>query len=481
MGKRGAAGGWLEPLRPGKRLRRVLDWVSGRPEGAFPRAGSVLTVPGEGVCNEGQDNVAHDYICRVGDRIRDWEILGLLGRGTFGQVLKCKSTEGELAALKVIKHEGFCEGMEEQALEEVSVLRRLGGPGAESNIVRMLASFKHAGHQCIAMELLGPDLLTVLEAEGKPGLPMAFIRASAQQLLAALERLRICEVIHGDIKPENVLVAQQGKEPRVKLIDFGTAQVGRRVAETEDVVIQTLPYRAPEVLLGLPYTCAVDMWSFGCLLAELVLGRPLFPHGGSEHDVVRSTLELLGPIPEQMLENGRHTERYFSRVARKAGLAKRPHHGGGKQPATWLQRLVACCRRRPKLPKPIRALFRAVQRREPHPSHQYCLKSSGSQEEECDRIKSLGEAFRHLRYEISWTPVRRARRLRPEVIETQVADRRQLHRFIQSCLDTNPEVRWLPSEAAYHPFVRDSALSSRRLSPPVWRSGGPPSKRRWSL
>jgi len=313
-------------------------------------------------------------------------------------------------------------------------------------------------------------------------MPLAFIRAVARQLLSALQHLCSASVIHGDLKPENVLLVPDRaplgtfaqREPRVKLIDFGCAQVGGRVAETEDIVIQTLPYRAPEVLLGLSYTSAVDMWSFGCICTELVLGRPLFPHGGSEHDVVRNTLELLGPIPQHMLQAGRNTSRYFHRISQKVSMAST----GSAQRMTWLQHLVACCRRRqpwPSIAQLLRALFRAVRRRDKSPMrHDYSLRSLRSKQDGLGgpSITSLEHAISLLRYEISWTRARLPRRLRPEVLQKQRTSRLHLLRFLLRCLQTNPDERWTPSEASSHIFVRGAGASCRQRSPWKWTLGG---------
>merc|ERR1711988_330752 len=142
-------------------------------------------------------------------------------------------------------------------------------------------------------------------------------------MLEALQCLQEASVIHADLKPENVLLVDTGfssrqkYEPHVKLIDFGAARTGETFAAMQPgtFVIQTLPYRAPEVLLGLPFTCTADMWSLGCICVELLLGKPLFPHGGTEADVVQNAIELLGPLPDHMLQAGRNTKKYFDKTA----------------------------------------------------------------------------------------------------------------------------------------------------------------------
>ncbi len=86
-------------------------------------------------------------------------------------------------------------------------------------------------------------------------------------------------MIHCDLKPENILLKQANKSG-IKIIDFGSSCLWNQRIYT---YIQSRFYRAPEIILGIPYTCAIDMWSFGCILAELYSGYPLFP-GESETD-----------------------------------------------------------------------------------------------------------------------------------------------------------------------------------------------------
>jgi dual specificity tyrosine-phosphorylation-regulated kinase 2/3/4 len=95
--------------------------------------------------------------------------------------------------------------------------------------------------------------------------------------LQALKYLRDENVIHCDLKPENILLKSPDKSG-IKVIDFGSSCFSNERIYT---YIQSRFYRAPEIILGIPYTTAIDMWSFGCILAELYTGFPLFP-GESE-------------------------------------------------------------------------------------------------------------------------------------------------------------------------------------------------------
>jgi dual specificity tyrosine-phosphorylation-regulated kinase 2/3/4 len=111
------------------------------------------------------------------------------------------------------------------------------------------------------------------------GLSLGLIRRVAVQLLLSLRFLRKLRVIHCDLKPENILLKSADKSG-IKIIDFGSSCFSDQRIYT---YIQSRFYRAPEIILGIPYTTAIDMWSFGCILVELATGFPIFP-GESEHE-----------------------------------------------------------------------------------------------------------------------------------------------------------------------------------------------------
>lgn len=106
-----------------------------------------------------------------------------------------------------------------------------------------------------------------------------------RQVLTALLKLKQLGLIHADLKPENIMLVDPARQPyRVKVIDFGSAShVSKTVCNT---YLQSRYYRAPEIILGLPFCEAIDMWSLGCVVAELFLGWPLYP-GSSEYDQIR--------------------------------------------------------------------------------------------------------------------------------------------------------------------------------------------------
>lgn len=118
-------------------------------------------------------------------------------------------------------------------------------------------------------------------------------------------------LIHADLKPENIMLVDPVRQPyRVKVIDFGSAShVSKAVCNT---YLQSRYYRAPEIILGLPFCEAIDMWSLGCVVAELFLGWPLYP-GSSEYDQIRYISQTQGLPTEHMLNNASKTTKFFYR------------------------------------------------------------------------------------------------------------------------------------------------------------------------
>ncbi len=135
---------------------------------------------------------------------------------------------------------------------------------------------------------------------------MGLMRRFARQILEALRFLRSHGIIHCDMKPENILL-QQPKKSQLKVIDLGSSCFQDERVYT---YIQSRFYRAPEIMLGIPYTTAIDMWSFGCIMAELCLGLPLFP-GESEQEQLALIMETRGLPPKHMLAEAGRKKLFF--------------------------------------------------------------------------------------------------------------------------------------------------------------------------
>ncbi|CAG0879922.1 unnamed protein product [Cyprideis torosa] len=239
-----------------------------------------------------------------------YEVLEFLGRGTFGQVVKCwKKGTNEIVAIKILKnHPSYAR----QGQIEVSILNRLAQESAdEYNFVRAHECFSHKNHTCLVFEMLEQNLYDFLKQNKFSPLPLKCIRPIVQQVLTALGKLKELGLIHADLKPENLMLVDPVRKPyRVKVIDFGSAShVSKAVCNT---YLQSRYYRAPEIILGLPFSEAIDMWSLGCVIAELFLGWPLYP-GSSEYDQIRYICQTQGLPPDSMLVNAGKRSRFFVR------------------------------------------------------------------------------------------------------------------------------------------------------------------------
>lgn len=157
-------------------------------------------------------------------------------------------------------------------------------------------------------ELLSVNLYELIKQNQFRGLSTTLVRVFAQQLLNGLALLNKARLIHCDLKPENILLKNL-ESPIIKIIDFGSACDERQTVYT---YIQSRFYRSPEVLLGLPYSSAIDMWSLGCIVVELFLGLPLFP-GSSEYNQVSRIVDMLGNPPNWMIEMGKQGGEFFEK------------------------------------------------------------------------------------------------------------------------------------------------------------------------
>ena len=263
--------------------------------------------------NDGYDDENHDYIIRSGEKFLDrYEIDSLIGRGSFGQVVKAYDHEEQShVAIKIIKNK---KPFLVQAQIEVRLLELMNRTDGDDkyHVVKLKNHFMWRNHLCLVFELLSYNLYDLLRNTNFRGVSLNLTRKFAQQIATALLFLSWPElkIIHCDLKPENILLCNP-KRSAIKIVDFGSScQLGQRIYQ----YIQSRFYRSPEVLLGIPYDLAIDMWSLGCILVEMHTGEPLFS-GANEVDQMNKIVEVLGMPPKHVLDQVIHKTRMWAKRA----------------------------------------------------------------------------------------------------------------------------------------------------------------------
>ncbi|XP_075976532.1 minibrain isoform X4 [Anticarsia gemmatalis] len=267
--------------------------------------------------NDGYDDDNHDYIIKQGEKFLDrYEISSPIGKGSFGQVVKAYDHEEQCqVAIKIIKNK---KPFLNQAQIEVKLLKMMNRADPENKyyIVKLKCHFMWRNHLCLVFELLSYNLYDLLRNTNFRGVSLNLTRKFAQQLCTALLFLSQPElnIIHCDLKPENILLCNP-KRSAIKIVDFGSScQLGQRIYQ----YIQSRFYRSPEVLLGVPYDLAIDMWSLGCILVEMHTGEPLFS-GANEVDQMNKIVEVLGMPPVHLLDTAHKTRKFFDKLPASEG------------------------------------------------------------------------------------------------------------------------------------------------------------------
>jgi cyclin-dependent kinase len=216
-----------------------------------------------------------------------------LGEGTYGVVYRAKDQKGqEIYALKKIRLQAEEEGIPSTAIREISLLKELN----HINIVKLYEVLHSSKKLTLVFEYVEQDLKKVIDSTNGKGVEMKYVKSFLYQLLKGVDYIHKKKVLHRDLKPQNLLI---NKDNIVKIGDFGLARgYGIPVKNyTHEVV--TLWYRPPDVLLGnKTYGTTVDMWSIGCIFAEMVTGKPLFA-GNTETDQLKKIFQIRGTPNEK--------------------------------------------------------------------------------------------------------------------------------------------------------------------------------------
>ncbi|XP_051518443.1 cyclin-dependent kinase-like 5 isoform X2 [Myxocyprinus asiaticus] len=210
-----------------------------------------------------------------GDVMHRFEVLGIVGEGAYGVVLKCRHKEtNEIVAIKKFKDSEENEEVKETTMRELKMLRTL----KQENIVELKEAFRRRGKLYLVFEYVEKNMLELLE-DMPNGAPPDKVRNYIYQLIKAIHWCHKNDIVHRGF--------------------------ARNLSESIDAnyteYVATRWYRSPELLLGAPYGKAVDMWSVGCILGELSDGQPLFP-GESEIDQLFTIQKVLGPLPPEQMK-----------------------------------------------------------------------------------------------------------------------------------------------------------------------------------
>lgn len=386
----------------------------------------ILTKPSIGTCNEGYDNENSDYILYVNDILggeqgRKYLVLDMLGQGTFGQVAKCQNIiTKEIVGVKIIKSKAEYLN---QSIVEVKFLKLINlklDPNDDHHFLRLKDTFIHKNHLCLVFELLNRNIYEILKQNRFYGLKISTIRHVTAQLLDSLSVLKNHNIVHCDIKPENILLCSKDSFD-VKLIDFGSSCEESRTLFS---YIQSRFYRSPEVLLGLPYSCSIDMWSLGCVIAEMLLGIPVFP-GQSEFNQLTRIVETVGYPPDWMLDMGKSSSKYFKTVKSEKNMKNKKDNSISDSRSQGEMRKY-------KL-KTVNEYNTEFKTTEPKSKKYFKFK-------DFDSIVMNAKIYKDMRDQ-------------GDLLEQEMKDRSCLLHFLKGILNINPLERWTPQQAMMHPFI----------------------------
>ncbi|XP_074592793.1 uncharacterized protein LOC141848641 isoform X2 [Curcuma longa] len=241
-----------------------------------------------------------------------YHVTEYLGSAAFSKAIQAHDLHtGMDVCVKIIKNN---KDFFDQSLDEIKLLKFVNkhDPADKYHILRLYDYFYYREHLLIVCELLKANLYEFhkfnRESGGEVYFTMPRLQSITIQCLEALQFLHGLGLIHCDLKPENILVKSYSR-CEVKVIDLGSS-----CFETDHLCsyVQSRSYRAPEVILGLPYDKKIDIWSLGCILAELCTGNVLFQND-SPATLLARIIGIISPIDQEMLAKGHDTYKYFTK------------------------------------------------------------------------------------------------------------------------------------------------------------------------
>eukprot|EP00003_Mantamonas_plastica_P015687 TRINITY_DN2645_c1_g3_i1.p1 TRINITY_DN2645_c1_g3~~TRINITY_DN2645_c1_g3_i1.p1 ORF type:complete len:622 (-),score=252.31 TRINITY_DN2645_c1_g3_i1:40-1905(-) len=249
------------------------------------------------------------YRARLGELFKDgrYKLISLIGRGVFSTVVRSMDVKtGKTVAIKVVRNNDV---MFKAGKKEIELLDKLikDDPSNKKHCIRLLDHFEQRNHLCLVFEEMAMDVRDLLHKFGKGvGLSINAVRIYTKQLLIALRQLKHLGIMHADLKLDNMVVNEEFNV--IKICDFGSASS----VEENDITPYLVSrfYRAPEIIIGMRYDCALDMWSLGCCIFELFTGKICFP-GKTNNEMLRLFQETKGKFPKHMLKKGELSNDHF--------------------------------------------------------------------------------------------------------------------------------------------------------------------------
>lgn len=236
-----------------------------------------------------------------------YQQLDELGRGAFGCVIKCYDHKHKrTVAVKLVRDKPKMHQQIQLEREVLEAFMARSDVSCQNHIIKIYEIFVYRSFVVFVFEVLSNNLYEGLKADKFKGLDIPKVKIVTGQMGGSIKFLHSLGFIHCDVKPENMLWTSP-RHLSIKLIDFGCCCYANHTLFT---YIQSRFYRAPEVILGLDYGQSIDIWSIGCVIYELITGRPLFA-GEDENEQMSLYISVLGPPPESLLKKATRKEHFF--------------------------------------------------------------------------------------------------------------------------------------------------------------------------
>ena len=237
-------------------------------------------------------------------------MLGSYGKGVFSTVVRCMDMKSDVAGYEVaIKLQRSNEMMRRAGEKEIMYLNQLmaNDPERKKHCIVYHGQFDHEDHLCMVFEAMHQNLRMALRQHGhKRGIQLSAVQIYARQIFIALRYLERLNIMHADLKPDNIVV--NDKYNLLKICDFGSASSGDDNEITPYLVSRF--YRAPEIMMGLQYGCPIDMWAAAVTIFELYTGKIMF-QGNSNNSMLKLMQEVRGKMPHKLIRKGVFSELHF--------------------------------------------------------------------------------------------------------------------------------------------------------------------------